>query len=77
MTKRGCPIADIAPSRRLNAMVEAFLQAESFELSPGAWRFQEQLYRDSGLQNETAETLLALKNVLAKHRARDTKKNRS
>lgn len=68
-----CPIVDIAPDIRLNKLVQAFIQVESLDLSPGYAQFQGRLLRESGLEQETPETILALKGVIADFRDRESK----
>ena len=64
-----CGIADVAGDVKLNEQVTAFLHGEMLDISPGYSDVQRKLLRDSGLSDETPETILALKSVLAEYRA--------
>lgn len=68
MTKRGCHIGDIAPSHHLNELADAFLLIESLSFSSGYGAYQDKIMRDSGLINETVETIGELKFVMSKFR---------
>ena len=69
-----CPIVDIAGNKRLNRLVDAFLQVEILAMTPGYGSFQERLMKDSGLQEESAETILDMKGVLTEYREWSSKK---
>jgi hypothetical protein len=73
MAKR-CPIADVAPDPVLNTKVRAFMNVESLEMSPGYSEFQKRILRDSGLDEETPDTILELKRVLTEAREYEAKK---
>ena len=68
LTKRGCHIADVAPSFALNRLVDAFIDMEILEMSPGYARFQERVLEESGLLQESTETILAMKSLMAEYR---------
>lgn len=70
-----CPIVDIAGNKRLNKLVDAFLQIEILSMGSGYSSFQEKLIVESGLVNETAETILEMKTILADYREWKSKKN--
>jgi hypothetical protein len=61
---KGCHLIDVAPSPSLNSKVDAFLRAEAFDTSPAYARKQEQLLVESGLFDESAETLIEMRSVL-------------
>lgn len=63
-----CDIVDIAPSKKLNDLVNAFLQVEMLDLSHGYAPFQEKILRESGLMDESSDTILEMKSVLAEYR---------
>lgn len=69
-----CGIVDVAPDPVLNEKVNAFFQVESLEMSPGYMEFQKKLLRDSGLDEESPQTILELKSVLAEHREKQAKR---
>jgi hypothetical protein len=70
-----CPIVDIAGNKRLNRLIEAFLQIEILDVSSGYGSFQDKLLKESGLSDETAETILEMKGVLAEYREWISKKS--
>jgi len=70
-----CPIVDIAGNRRLNRLADAFLQIEILDMSSGYGSFQEKLLRESGLGDETAETILEMRSILSEYREWSSKKN--
>lgn len=63
-----CHIVDIAPDIELNRLVNAFLECEMLEMSPGYAPYQRKILKESGLLNESPATILALKSVLADYR---------
>lgn len=63
-----CPIVDIAGNRRLNRLADAFLKVEILSMSSGYNSFQERLIEDSGLSEESADTILEMKTVLSDYR---------
>ena len=63
-----CPVVDVAPDIVLNRKVRSFLQSEGFETSPAYAHVQRRLLDESGLSDETAETLLEMKAVMAEYR---------
>ena len=68
-----CGIVDVAGDVKLNDQVTAFLYGEMLDVSPGYAEVQRKLLRDSGLSDETPETILELKSVLAKYHAHQEK----
>jgi hypothetical protein len=68
MAPVGCPIIDVAPDRKLNRKVDAFLLAETLEQSPAYSRMQAQLLEGSGLMEEHAETILEMKIMYAHYK---------
>lgn len=66
---------DIAGNKRLNRLVEAFLQIEILDVSSGYGSFQDKLLKESGLCDESAETILEMKGVLAEYREWTSKKS--
>lgn len=71
-----CPIVDIAGSRRLNRLCDAFLQVEILDQSSGYGSFQDKIIRDSGLSEESAETILEMRQVLAEYREWKSRQNK-
>jgi hypothetical protein len=70
-----CPIVDIAGNKRLNRLADAFLQIEILDMSSGYGSFQEKLLKESGLADETAETILEMRTVLSEYREWTAKKS--
>lgn len=70
-----CDIVDIAPNKKLNALVNAFLQVEVLDMSHGYGPFQEKVLRESGLMEESTDTILEMKAVLADYREWRSKNN--
>ncbi len=70
-----CPIVDIAGNKRLNRLADAFLQIEILDMSSGYGSFQEKLLKESGLADETAETILEMRAVLSEYREWTSKKS--
>ncbi|NBT57610.1 hypothetical protein EBT16_02385 [bacterium] len=66
---------DIAGNKRLNRLVDAFLQIEILDMSSGYGSFQDKLLKESGLCDETAETILEMRAVLSEYREWTAKKN--
>jgi hypothetical protein len=64
LTRKGCPYADVAPDRKLGERVHAFLQAEMLMFGGGYGKLTERLIADSGLEQESAATILEAKRVL-------------
>lgn len=59
---------DIAPSKELNTKVLAFLKSEALEGSPAYASKQEQLLKESGLFDESIDTLIELRTTLAEYK---------
>lgn len=70
-----CPIVDIAGNKKLNKLVDAFLQVEILSMGSGYSSFQEKLLEESGLTLESAETILDMKSVLSEYREWSSKKS--
>jgi len=66
---------EIAGNKRLNELADAFLQVEILSMTPGYASFQERLLKESGLADESAETILEMRAVLAEYREWSAKKN--
>lgn len=75
--KNACPIQDVAPDRHLNDLADAFLKFEALDMSPGTKGFQEKLLRDSGLGEESAETILEMKRLFAQYQRKEAEKAKS
>jgi hypothetical protein len=75
MTPKGCHLIDVAPSPSLNVKVSAFLRAEAFETSPAYARKQEQLLVESGLFDESVETLIEMRVAMNEFRNWQAKKD--
>jgi hypothetical protein len=69
-----CPIVEIAGNKRLNRLADAFLQIEILSMTPGYGSFQEKVLQESGLADESAETILEMRGVLAEYREWSAKK---
>jgi hypothetical protein len=65
---------DVAPDKSLNRKVAAFLRAEALEMSPAYTRMEEKLLVESGLLEESPETIIEMKTVLAEYREFKSKK---
>jgi hypothetical protein len=76
MLPRGCEIKDVARSTSLQKKSLAFIKAEAFEHSPAAVHWQQQIYKDSGLHEESADTILELKGIMNKYREHKAEKDR-
>lgn len=63
-----CEIVDIAADKKLNRLVDAFLQIEIFDMGGGYSSFQDKILRESKLQDESAETILEMKSILSQYR---------
>ena len=63
-----CHIVDIAGNKRLNRMVDAFIQIEILDVSNGFGRFQEKILDESGLSEESPATILEMKSIIAEYR---------
>jgi hypothetical protein len=70
-----CPIVDIAGNRRLNRLVDAFIQVEVLSMTQGYGSFQDRLLKESGLYDESSETILEMRTVLAEYREWNNKKS--
>jgi len=68
---------DIAGNKRLNKLVDAFLQIEILSMGSGYSSFQEKVLQESGLSEESAETILEMKSILADYRDWSSKKGTS
>ena len=71
MTPRGCHIEDIqsAPdSFELHRKVEAFLQVESIGLTPSYAGVGARVLQESGLDQEKASTLIAMRTAFEQYR---------
>lgn len=68
MRPQGCPYGDVAPDWALTRKANAFLQAELMSETPGYAAVQQRLLAESGLADESAETLLNLRAILAEYR---------
>lgn len=62
---------DVAPDVELNQLADAFLKFEILDQSPGAARFQDKLLKDSGLDQESADTILELKSAITEYQKRE------
>ena len=69
-----CPIVDIAGNRRLNNLVDAFIQVEVLSMTSGYAGLQERLLKESGLMDESPETILEMRSVLMEYREWNSKK---
>jgi hypothetical protein len=65
---------DIAGNRRLNRLVDAFIQVEVLSMTQGYGSFQDRLLKESGLFDESSETILEMRAVLAEYREWNNKK---
>lgn len=63
-----CDIVDIAGNKRLNRLVDAFLMIEMLDMSSGYSALQEKMLKESGLLEESTETILEMKLVLSEYR---------
>jgi hypothetical protein len=71
----GCPIGDCAPDRTLNDQVEAFVHAEMLEFaSPGYADLTRRTLEDHAILDETPQTILAAKAIVAKYRKEQMEK---
>jgi hypothetical protein len=66
---------DIAGNRRLNRLVDAFIQVEVLSMTQGYGSFQDRLLKESGLYDESSETILEMRTVLAEYREWNNKKS--
>jgi hypothetical protein len=66
---------DVAPDIALNNKVNAFFQVEALDTSPAYAEHQKKILRDSGLMDETADTILELRSVLVEYREWEAKKS--
>lgn len=66
---------DIAGNKRLNRLADAFLQVEILSMSTGYNSFQDKIIQESGLSEETPETILEMKAVLSEYREWSSKKS--
>lgn len=66
---------DIAGNRRLNKLVDAFIQVEVLSMSSGYASFQDKVLQESGLCEESAETILEMKSILSEYREWSAKKS--
>jgi hypothetical protein len=55
--------------------VDAFLQIEILSMGSGYSSFQDKLLVESGLSNESAETILEMKSILSEYRDWSSKKS--
>lgn len=69
-----CPIVDIAGNKRLNKLVDGFIQIEILAMSTGYESFQEKIINESGLYHESPDTILEMKSILAEYREWAAKK---
>ncbi len=67
-TAKGCHISDVAPDRDLNRKLTAFFQAEMLEASAGYSGIINKVVNESGLMDESADTILALKSIIQEWR---------
>jgi hypothetical protein len=70
-----CEIVDIAPVLSLNKKVSAFFQVESLDTSPAYAEFARKILRDSGLAEESADTILEMRSALLDYREYEAKKS--
>jgi hypothetical protein len=70
-----CPIVEIAGNKRLNRLVDGFIQVEVLALANGYSSFQERALKDSGLSEESPETILEMRAILAEYREWSAKKS--
>lgn len=70
-----CPIVDIAGNRRLNRLVDAFIQVEVLSMTPGYASFQDKVLKESGLSEESSETILEMRAILSEYREWSSKKS--
>jgi hypothetical protein len=70
-----CPIVDIAGNKRLNKLVDGFLQVEILGMSTGYGSFQDKVLQESGLSEESADTILEMKTILSEYREWSSKKS--
>jgi len=70
-----CPIVDIAGNKRLNKLVDGFIHTEVLALASGYTLFQERVLRESGLSEESPETILEMRAILAEYREWSSKKS--
>jgi hypothetical protein len=66
---------DVAPDIALNNKVNAFFKVEALDSSPAYARHQEKLLRDSGLIDESADTILEMRQAVVDYRAWEEKKS--
>ncbi|TXH14220.1 MAG: hypothetical protein E6R03_09700 [Hyphomicrobiaceae bacterium] len=66
--KNLCPIVDIATSYSLHEKVNAFLQVESFDMTPAYADVARKILRDSGLGDESPDTILEMRAALVEYR---------
>jgi hypothetical protein len=55
--------------------VDAFIQVEVLSMTPGYASFQEKLLKESGLAEESSETILEMRSVLSEYRDWSSKKS--
>ena len=77
MLPRGCHLGDVAPDWKLTALCEAFLQGEMLSDTPGYAPMQQKLLRESGLEAETVETILALRGIMHEWKEYESKRRGS
>lgn len=70
-----CPIVDIAGNRRLNRLVDAFIQVEVLSMTQGYASFQDKVLKESGLSEESSETILEMRAILSEYREWSSKKS--
>jgi hypothetical protein len=66
---------DIAGNRRLNRLVDAFIQVEVLSMTQGYGSFQDKVLKESGLYEESSETILEMRTVLSEYREWNNKKS--
>jgi len=55
--------------------VDAFIQVEVLSMTPGYASFQDKLLKESGLCEESSETILEMRTVLSEYREWSAKKS--
>ena len=66
---------DIAGNKRLNRLVDGFIQIEVLDMTSGYGSFQEKILQESGLCDESPETILEMRSLLSEYREWSAKKN--
>ncbi len=74
LTRRGCEYEDVAPDEELTRRVDAFLQVEMLSFSGTYGKLADKLVDESGLCDESADTILQAKVTLKNYQDYESKK---